>query len=233
MTFRRSALPGISVVSLLILLLACADASRAQSTCAIRGTLTDPTGAALADTTIRAQAIDSAAKPVAITTGADGHFSLQLPPGDYRVTVTRVSFEPVEREFALHPGEVANWDVRMELATNSENVVVTASAQPAPAESSASPVDVISRSAIENRQELWLAPVLSGASGISMAQEGAYGGISTIFLDGGNSNFTKILIDGAPANQPGGDIDLEGLDVQDVDKIEIVHGATSALYGSD
>ena len=54
-----------------------------------------------------------------------------------------------------------------------------------------------------------------------------------MFLDGGNSNFTKVLIDGAPANQPGGDIDLEGFDLGNLDKIEIVHGASSALYGSD
>ena len=233
MKLRHSALSTIPAVSLLILALACAAASKAQTTCTIRGTLTDPTGATLADTTIRAQAVDSAAKPVATTTGSDGRFSLQLPPGDYRITVTRRSFEPVEREFTLHPGDVATWDVRMELATNSENVVVTASAQPTPADSTVLPVSVITRSEIQNRRELWLAPMLSSASGISMAQEGAYGGISTIFLDGGNSNFTKVLIDGAPANQPGGDIDLEGLDMQDVDKIEIVHGAASALYGSD
>ena len=54
-----------------------------------------------------------------------------------------------------------------------------------------------------------------------------------MFLDGGNSNFTKVLIDGAPANQPGGDIDLEGFDLGNLDKIEVVHGASSALYGSD
>ncbi|MGH9564013.1 MAG: TonB-dependent receptor plug domain-containing protein, partial [Terracidiphilus sp.] len=86
---------------------------------------------------------------------------------------------------------------------------------------------------IYDRQELWLAAVLSTTAGVTMTQEGAYGGISTIFLDGGNSNFTKVLVDGAPANQPGGDIDFEGLDVEDVDKIEIVHGAASALYCSD
>ncbi|MGH9709366.1 MAG: TonB-dependent receptor plug domain-containing protein, partial [Candidatus Acidiferrales bacterium] len=59
------------------------------------------------------------------------------------------------------------------------------------------------------------------------------GGITSLFLDGGNSNFTKVLVDGTPVNQPGGDMDFSTLDLSNVDKIEIVHGASSALFGSD
>ena len=55
----------------------------------------------------------------------------------------------------------------------------------------------------------------------------------SFFLDGGDSNFTKFLIDGVPMNQPGGAIEIENFDLEGVDKIEIVHGASSALFGSD
>jgi outer membrane cobalamin receptor len=228
-----SALPRIGFAILLATLTIRTGIAKAQAPCGIQGVLTDPMGAALADATISAQRIHRSSKPAVTQSGPDGKFTLQLSPGDYRVTVKRASFSPVQKEFTLEPGQTAAWNLRMELATNSANVVVTAAAEPTLASSSVLPVRVITRSEIENRQELWLAPVLSTSAGVSLAQEGAYGGISTIFLDGGNSNFTKVLIDGAPANQPGGDIDLEGLDVEDVDKIEIVHGAASALYGSD
>ncbi len=46
-------------------------------------------------------------------------------------------------------------------------------------------------------------------------------------------NYTKFLVDGTPVNEPGGDIDLSSFTIENVDKIEIVHGASSALYGSD
>jgi len=225
--------PGICISILLAVFLTHPRITNAQESCTIHGTLTDPMGAALAGATITARPIRGSSIAREARSESNGTFSLRLTPGDYRVTVKRTAFEPEEKEFALEPGQAATWNIRMELATNSANVVVTASAEPALAADTVSPVTVITRSEVENRQELWLAPVLSSSAGISMAQEGSYGGISTIFLDGGNSNYTKVLIDGAPANQPGGDIDLEGLDVQDVDKIEIVHGAASALYGSD
>jgi vitamin B12 transporter len=210
-----------------------ADVADAQARATIQGTITDPSGAALSDAVIKAQPARVSSHAVVTRSRPDGAFSVELPPGDYRVTIERASFAPEQKEFALKAGKTARWDARMELATNSANVVVTAAAEPTLASSTVSPVTVITTSEIADRQELWLGPVLAASAGVSLAQEGAYGGITTLFLDGGNSNFTKVLVDGAPANQPGGDIDLEGLDVENVDKIEIVHGAASALYGSD
>ncbi len=69
--------------------------------------------------------------------------------------------------------------------------------------------------------------------GISLAQTGREGGLATLFLDGANSNHTKVLLDGAPINDSGGFIDLSNLMLDNVEKIEVVHGAESALYGSD
>jgi vitamin B12 transporter len=66
-----------------------------------------------------------------------------------------------------------------------------------------------------------------------MGRTGPEGGSASLFLDGGNSNYTKVLVDGAPVNWPGGLIDFSNFTVDNIDKIEIVHGAESALYGSD
>ena len=75
--------------------------------------------------------------------------------------------------------------------------------------------------------------MLVSQEGASFDREGPFGGITGFFLDGGNSNYTKVLVDGVPVNQPGGAIDLSNFTLDGVDKIEIVHGAASALYGSD
>ena len=199
----------------------------------IHGTVTDPSGAAIGGAIVTAAPLDTAAKPVTEHSGPNGAFSVEVPPGHYRVTLSYPSFASEVRDFVLVVGETKTWDARLELQTASANVVVTGAAEPTLAISSVSPVTVLTQDDISNRQEIWLAPMLMTGGGINIAQEGPYGGLTTMFLDGGNSNFTKVLVDGTPANQPGGDIDLEGLDVENVDKIEIVHGAASALYGSD
>jgi len=115
----------------------------------------------------------------------------------------------------------------------SSNVIVTASAEPALATQTPDLVDVISREQIDQRQEVWLAEILASQEGASFTRLGAYGGIGSYFLDGGDSTYTKVLVDGTPVNEPGGAFDLSNFTLANIDKIEIVHGASSALYGSD
>jgi len=230
---RRSHLLCFAAEILLGILVVLSGHAQTRPTATIRGTLTDPSGAAVAGAAISAQPLDSTASRIRTHSDAEGRFLLELPAGRYSVAVAHPSFQKAEQEFRLAAGDALRWDVRLELERMSSTVVVTSNAEPIPAESSTSPVTVITKDDIAQRQELWLADMLQTGGGVGMAREGPFGGITTLFLDGGNSNFTKVLIDGAPANQPGGDTDYEGLDVANVDKIEIVHGASSALYGSD
>src|SRR5260370_10534319 len=92
---------------------------------------------------------------------------------------------------------------------------------------------IIGLQAIEQRQAVSLPDLISSQTGISLARTGTIGGFATIFVDGGNSSFTKVLIDGTPVNLPGGDFIFSNLTLDNVDKVEIVHGAESAIYGSD
>jgi outer membrane cobalamin receptor len=199
----------------------------------ISGVLTDPSGAAVAGAQITAEPADAITAKPATQSGPDGTFSLALSPGRYRVTIEHRSFEPEERDFIVAADESQEWDVALALRRESATVVVTAVTTPIEANESPYPVAVISHQDISDRQEIWLPSILGTSGGVNVIREGAFGGITTMFLDGGNSNYTKVLIDGAPANQPGGDIDLEGFDLDNLDKVEIVHGASSALYGSD
>ena len=112
-------------------------------------------------------------------------------------------------------------------------MIVSDSASPALAANTPDLVDVITREEIEQRQEIWLTDMLASQEGLSFSRLGPYGGITSFFMDGGNSNYTKVLIDGTPANEPGGAFDFSNFTTLNIDKIEIVHGATSALYGSD
>jgi vitamin B12 transporter len=200
---------------------------------AITGTITDPSGAAIAGVSIVARPIDSPGEPVNARSGTEGKFAIDVPPGRYRVIAQRASFAPVEQEFTLSVGQTQVWDIRLSLERMSSNVIVTASAEPALATQTPDLVDVISREQIDQRQEVWLAEMLASQEGASFTRLGAYGGIGSYFLDGGDSTYTKVLVDGTPVNEPGGAFDLSNFTLANIDKIEIVHGASSALYGSD
>jgi outer membrane cobalamin receptor len=210
-----------------------AASAQPQSTAIITGTITDPSGAAVVGATIFAQLVDSKAVPSSVQSGPDGRYSIDLPPGTYHVTVRAPSFAIVEQQLALAPGEKRMWDVRLSLEKMSSNVIVTAAAEPELAVQTPYLVDVITRQQIGEQQVIWLADALSSQQGASITRLGPYGGIASYFLDGGDSDYTKVLVDGTPVNEPGGAFDLSNFTLSNIDKIEIVHGASSALYGSD
>ena len=225
LVFVSASLPGILFFLPVI--------TQAQQTSTINGTLTDPSGAAVVGAIVVARPLDTARASVSGPSGADGRFWLVLKPGRYRVSIQHPSFKREEQEFTLAAGEVKTWDVRLQLEPMSADVVVSASAEPATIENTAALVNIVTREEIDQRGAIWLTPLTQGIPGISFSQLGPMGGSTTFFLDGGNSNYTKVLIDGVPVNQPGGLVDLSNFSLEGIDKIEVVHGATSVLYGSD
>jgi len=204
-----------------------------QNNATLSGTIADPSAAAVPDAVIVAKPLQPSGKPVETRSGSDGRFSMTLAPGQYRLSATHPSFARIEQHFSLAPGESKTWDVRMALAILSSSVIVTSQAEPAEAATVVAPVDVITRADIDQAQQIWLTPALASEPGVSFSQIGPMGGVTSLFLDGGNSGYTKVLVDGVPVNQPGGAIDLSNYSTDDIDKVEIVHGAASALYGSD
>jgi vitamin B12 transporter len=204
-----------------------------QTTTIITGNVTDPSGAAVAGASVTAYLARSSTPAEHTASEPNGKFALSLAPGHYRVTIEASSFSVASKEFTLAAGETTTWDARIELEPLSSRVAVTAEAELEPVEATTVPVDILTRAEIDQRQEIWLAPALASLPGVSVSSLGPMGGIQSLFLDGGNSNYTKLLIDGAPVNQPGGLIDWSGYTLDGIDKVEVVHGASSVLYGSD
>ncbi len=200
----------------------------------VAGNLTDPSGASVAGARISAQPDGKTAEQALHTdSAADGSYSLLLPPGGYRVVFAKDSFLSRDMQLTLQPGESLTLSFRMELAPMSSSVLVTGQTAPIIQEQSAAPSSILTSEQIDQRQAISLPDLLYTQPGISVARTGPIGGLTTLFLDGGNSNYTKVFIDGTPANEPGGNFNYSNLSLDNVDKVEVVHGAESALYGSD
>ncbi len=200
----------------------------------LSGNVLDTSGAAVGAVNISAKIVDASAGQTWKTfSSLDGVYNLALPPGHYRVSFKSAAF--VSREFVLdlRTNEQRTLDVSLSLEPLSSSVVVTAQAEPTLTDQSTASVSIITKEEIESRQSVGLADALLFSPGIAVGRTGAEGGTASIFLNGGNSNFTKVLVDGAPINPPGGAVDFSNLTLDNIDKVEIVRGAESAIYGTD
>ncbi len=122
---------------------------------------------------------------------------------------------------------------RTDTTTSLQPVVVTATRLPTSSSTVSQPVAVLNGDELRARGVLTVAEALREAPGATVVQSGSYGGVTSVFLRGGESRYTKVLIDGTPINAVGGIQFFENLSLDNVDRIEVLYGPASALYGAD
>jgi vitamin B12 transporter len=114
-----------------------------------------------------------------------------------------------------------------------EEIVVTANRIASPAEEIGSSVTVIGREEIERRGESSVLDLLRTVPGLEVTQGGGAGSIGSVFLRGADSNHTLVLIDGVRVTNTSGGFDFSSLRADNVERIEILRGPQSTLYGSE
>ena len=113
-------------------------------------------------------------------------------------------------------------------------VIVSATKSEETLKNSTSNVDVITALEIEERKFKTVIEALNSLSGVSISSNGGMGTLSSVYLRGMNSGNTLVLIDGIRYNNPyNGSVDFSHLMINDIERIEVIKGAQSSVWGAD
>lgn len=237
----------ISRYTLLTVLILCIGAAlfavsaRAQNILgAIVGTVTDTTGAALPGATVTVTN-NATAQVRTVTSDAQGNYSiLSLPRGEYKLEIDDKGF----KHFSRSPVEVAvdqqaRVDVKMEVGTQNQQVIVTA-APPVMQTDSASLGQVISGKAVQNlplngRNVLALVALVpgvvpQGSSNTNLSGQNVFAA-GNFQIGGGNANQGSVLVDGASVNTSYGNAVELVMDQDSIQEFNVQTHNNTAEFG--
>jgi iron complex outermembrane receptor protein/vitamin B12 transporter len=205
----------------------------AQDQGVLTGQVVDALGARVAGATVTLTRDGSQAGET--KTDAEGTFTFRnLAAGRYQITATAQGFQPRTTDpVYAGPGARPNIDVALEVGPLQQDLVVTAEAGGVLQSQTGAPVTVIDSATLDALNKPDVLEALRLVPGAQIVQVGQRGGATSLFLRGGNSNFTKVLVDGMPANDIGGGFDFSQIDTAGIDRIEVLRQTNSVVYGSD
>lgn len=199
----------------------------------------DPQGASVGGARLTLFTRDNRVRVSAVT-GDNGSYRFErLAPGEHLVEVEAPGFARARaRAVRVQTGRTAEVDFELALAAFREQVVVTASGAAQTADEVSKAMTVVSEREIEERDEFAIAEALRTVPGLRVQQLGGPGAFSSIKTRGLRNEDTAVLIDGvrfrdAASTQGDASAFLEGLVVTDLDRLEVLRGSSSSLYGTN
>jgi iron complex outermembrane receptor protein/vitamin B12 transporter len=197
----------------------------------VHGRVTDPLGAPVSGAQL---ALIAGGKIVGTTlSAADGSYSLRTgQSGHFYVVIVSQTFRQVSTP-NFYAGVLTSHvqNVVLEPARIDQHVVVTATGTPTPQAQVSGAITVVPQPDFRNRAIL--TDALRQAPGVFLVQQGMYGGLTSLFVRGGNSAANRVVLDGVPIENIGGVFDYSTLATTGIKSFEIYRGANSTLYGSD
>jgi vitamin B12 transporter len=218
-----------SQLSIVLVSVLFAGATAASAADAVSGIVVDQSGRPIPRASVTA--FDGKGTETAsVFADESGHFRITIPDAGTsgcRLTVSLTGFEPSRASCA------ADERIVLGVAPIEETVVVTATRTEAPATQVGSSMTVFTADDIAHRQAPLVADLLRSSPGAMVVRTGGPGGVTSLFVRGGESSYNKVLLDGIPLNEPGGTFNFSNVTSEGLERIEIVRGAQSALFGSD
>src|SRR5215471_5433700 len=158
------------------------------------------------------------------TTDSRGAFEMSSA---CEAVVTKAGFEAAK--VALAPGA----QITLPLARTSERVVVTATGSPVAIEEAGVAADIFTSTDFSPPRAPFVQDLLRDVPGVDVVQSGQNGAVTSVFVRGGNSNATLVLLDGVPVTDPGGQLDFVHLTSAGLERMEVIRGPESALFGAE
>jgi vitamin B12 transporter len=228
--------------ALVLVFVALAAASAAD----LKVKVIDPQSAAVAGAQVTFSSKNCGLTPVVVTSSPEG---IATPPGpfmedappdnvkcSFHVRVLAPGFAPqtADLDVPVHSSVAAKpFAIQLRLATASETVVVTATRTPALAEETGASISTLENAQLETMRPAAANDAVRFLAGAVVNTAGQRGGLSSLFVRGGDSTYNKVIVDGVTINEPGGTFDFGTLPLTEANRVEFLRGAQSTLYGSD
>lgn len=167
--------------------------------------------------------------------GVDGNFVItNITPGDYSIMATMMGYKAVTKSVKVLPGETTLLDFELKESTiELGGIVVTGTRTPRYIKEIPVRTEVITARTLEEKAAPNLYEALEGVPGIRVEQQCSYCNFSIVRMQGLESGHVQVLIDGQPIYSGLASVyGLQQVPAGNIDRIEIVKGAGSALYGS-
>ncbi len=212
------------------------SAARAQS---LTGTVLDPQGGGVPKAQVKLYVRENGVQLNA-TSDSQGKYRFQrLTPGEYIIEAEAEGFaRTAAQSIQLEPGRTMNLDIPLKLAGVAQEIVVTAAGSAQAGEETSKAISTVGWQEIQARDEFSIAEALRTTAGLRYQQLGGPGALTSLKTRGLRNEDTAILIDGQRLRDvaaPQGDATglLSDLIVTNVDRLEVLRGSGSSLYGTN
>jgi vitamin B12 transporter len=186
----------------------------------IHGTILDPSGRPVEAARVTCQ-------NQSVYSNAEGRFTVN---GDKcQATVEKTGFKPSTADLTA----ASEARITLAIAGPVETVVVSATRTETTPEQAVVSASVITQQQLQARQFPMLFDVLREIPGLQIDEYGPIGTLAEVFTRGADYTGTLVLLDGVPLNDPGGELHLENFATAGLDRVEVVLGPESALFGAE
>lgn len=202
-----------------------------QADVAVQGVVSDTSGAVVSGATVTAVVAGRAVSRA--ITSSDGTYRVDVPAGV--PTELRVRREGFADQVVALAGaaQLFTQHITLRVGGVSDTLVVTASRTPESRTKVTQSVASFTRAEMEALGAASLADVVRFVPGVNVESIGREGAVTSMFTRGGESDYNLVLIDGVRVNQSGGVFDFSRINAAEIERVEVVRGAQSSLWGSD